>query len=127
MLLKQSYEANNINSIAKATLVVDGKEINCEGSGNGPVNALDQAIRSNLDRTGKYSKILQDLKLLDYKVRILNTVTNAVTRVSIESTDKSNKSLFTIGVSTNIIEASFKALIDSIDYKIYKEKVHKNN
>jgi len=126
-VVKQSYEDNNINSIAKATLVVDGKEINCEGSGNGPVNALDQAIRSNLDRTGKYSKILQDLKLLDYKVRILNTGTNAVTRVSIESTDKSNKSWFTIGVSTNIIEASFKALIDSIDYKIYKEKVHKNN
>ena len=126
-VVKKNNESNNINSIAKATLVVDGKEINCEGSGNGPVNALDQAIRSNLDRTGKYSKILQDLKLLDYKVRILNTGTNAVTRVSIESTDKSNKSWFTIGVSTNIIEASFKALIDSIDYKIYKEKVHNNN
>ena len=106
---------------------MDDKEIECEGNGNGPVNALDQAIRSNLDRTGKYSEILKDLKLLDYKVRILNTGTNAVTRVSIESTDKSNKSWFTIGVSTNIIEASFKALIDSIDYKIYKEKVHKNN
>jgi 2-isopropylmalate synthase len=126
-VVKQSNKDNNINSIAKATLIVDDKEIECEGNGNGPVNALDQAIRSNLDRTGKYSEILKDLKLLDYKVRILNTGTNAVTRVSIESTDKSNKSWFTIGVSTNIIEASFKALIDSIDYKIYKEKVHKNN
>ena len=126
-VVKQSNKDNNINSIAKAILIVDDKEIECEGSGNGPVNALDQAIRSNLDRTGKYSEVLKDLKLLDYKVRILNTGTNAVTRVSIESTDKSNKSWFTIGVSTNIIEASFKALIDSIDYKIYKEKVHKNN
>ena len=45
---------------------------------------MDQAIRSNLDRTGKYSEVLKDLKLLDYKVRILNTGTNAVTRVSIE-------------------------------------------
>ena len=126
-VVKQSNKDNNINSIAKATLIVDDKEIECEGNGNGPVNALDQAIRSNLDRTGKYSEILKDLKLLDYKVRILNTGTNAVTRVSIESADKSNKSWFTIGVSTNIIEASFKALIDSIDYKIYKEKVHKNN
>ena len=66
--------------------------------------------------------IFSDLKLLDYKVRILNTGTEATTRVLIESTDKSGKSWFTVGVSPNIIEASFKALIDSLDYKLYKEK-----
>jgi len=70
---------------------------------------------------------LKDLKLVDYKVRILNTGTNAITRVSIESTDKNGKSWFTIGVSPNIIEASFKALVDSLDYKLYKEKAPANN
>ena len=118
---------DKINSFAKAHILVDGKEIVCEGSGNGPVNALDNAIRSNVDKVGKYSKYLKDLKLVDYKVRILNTGTNATTRVSIESTDREGKSWFTIGVSPNIIEASFKALIDSLDYKLYKEKAPANN
>ena len=111
----------SINSVAKAYLIIDGKEILCEGEGNGPVNALDQAIRSNLDKIGKYSNYLKDLKLVDYKVRILNTGTNATTRVSIESSDDKGKNWFTIGVSPNIIEASFKALLDSIDYKLFKE------
>ena len=118
---------DKINSYAKAHILVDGKEIVCEGTGNGPVNALDNAIRSNVDKVGKYSKYLKDLKLVDYKVRILNTGTNATTRVSIESTDKNGKSWFTIGVSPNIIDASFKALIDSLDYKLYKEKAPANN
>ena len=118
---------NKINSLAKAHILVDGQEIVCEGVGNGPVNALDNAIRSNVENVGKYSKYLKDLKLVDYKVRILNTGTNATTRVSIESTDREGKSWFTIGVSPNIIEASFKALIDSLDYKLYKEKAPANN
>mgnify|MGYP001598606899 CR=1 FL=1 len=102
--------------------MVDGKEIVCEGTGNGPVNALDKAIRSNVTNIGKYSKYLKDLKLVDYKVRILNTGTEAVTRVSIESTDSKGINWFTIGVSTNIIDASFKALVDSLDYKLFKDK-----
>ena len=118
---------NKINSTAKAHILVDGKEIVCEGIGNGPVNALDNAIRSNVDKVGKYSKYLKDLKLVDYKVRILNTGTSATTRVSIESTDSKGKSWFTIGVSPNIIEASFKALIDSLDYKLYKDKAPENS
>jgi len=118
---------NKIKSTAKAHILVDGQEIICEGTGNGPVNALDNAIRSNVDNVGKYSKYLKDLKLVDYKVRILNTGTNATTRVSIESTDREGKSWFTIGVSPNIIEASFKALIDSLDYKLYKEKAPANS
>ena len=120
-IIKDSNK-ENINSIAKASLTVDGKDIVCEGEGNGPVNALDQAIRSNLAKIGKYSEYLKGLKLIDYKVRILNTGTNATTRVSIESSDEHGKSWYTIGVSPNIIEASFKALLDSIDYKLYKEK-----
>ena len=117
---------NKIISTAKAHILVDRNEIVCEGTGNGPVNALDNAIRSNVSNVGKYSKYLKDLRLVDYKVRILNTGTNATTRVSIESTDREGKSWFTIGVSPNIIEASFKALIDSLDYKLYKEKAPAN-
>ena len=113
--------SGTIISSAKAQLEVDGEKIVCEGKGNGPVNALDNAIRQNVDRLNKYSKYLKDLKLVDYKVRILNTGTEAVTRVSIESTDSKGKNWFTIGVSTNIIDASFKALIDSLDYKLFKD------
>jgi 2-isopropylmalate synthase len=114
--------SGKIISSAKAQLEVDGEKIICEGEGNGPVNALDNAIRQNVDRLNKYSKYLKDLTLVDYKVRILNTGTEAVTRVSIESTDSKGKNWFTIGVSTNIIDASFKALIDSLDYKLFKDK-----
>jgi len=111
----------NIISSAKAHLEVDKKIILCEGEGNGPVHALDNAIRNNVDKIAKYSQYLKDLKLVDYKVRILNTGTEAVTRVSIESTDAKGKNWFTIGVSTNIIDASFKALVDSLDYKLFKD------
>jgi 2-isopropylmalate synthase len=114
--------SGKIISSAKAHLEVDGEKIICEGEGNGPVNALDNAIRQNVDRLNKYSKYLKDLTLVDYKVRILNTGTEAVTRVSIESTDSKGKNWFTIGVSTNIIDASFKALVDSLDYKLFKDK-----
>ncbi len=108
-------------SFAKAKLEVDGHEILCEGEGNGPVNALDNAIRKNVNKLEKYSEYLKDLKLVDYKVRILNTGTGAVTRVSIESADSKHDNWFTIGVSPNIIDASFKALVDSLDYKLFKD------
>ncbi len=114
--------SGEIVSSAKAQLEVDKKLILCEGEGNGPVHALDNAIRNNVDKLAKYSQYLKDLKLVDYKVRILNTGTEAVTRVSIESTDSKGKNWFTIGVSPNIIDASFKALVDSLDYKLFKDK-----
>ena len=114
--------SGKIISHAKAQLEVDGEKILCEGEGNGPVNALDNAIRKNVNKLTKYSEYLKDLKLVDYKVRILNTGTEAVTRVSIESTDSKGKNWFTIGVSPNIIDASFKALVDSLDYKLFKDK-----
>ena len=116
----------DLKTTAEVTFIIDKKEVKCQGSGNGPVNALDNAIRSNFKKVDKYYKYLTDLKLLDYKVRILNTGTGATTRVMIESTDKSGISWFTIGVSQNIIEASFKALIDSLEYKLFKEKAPEN-
>ena len=112
---------DEIISFAKAMLVVDNNSILCEGEGNGPVHALDNAIRNNIERLAKYSEYLKDLRLVDYKVRILNTGTEATTRVSIESTDSKGKNWFTIGVSPNIIDASFKALVDSLDYKLFKD------
>ena len=127
----ESYDVNvskskKISTKANVVFLIDGKKIKCSGEGNGPVNALDNAIRSNFKKVEKYYNYFSDLKLLDYKVRILNTGTEATTRVLIESTDKTGKSWFTVGVSPNIIEASFKALIDSLDYKLYKEKAPAN-
>ena len=83
--------------------------------GNGPVNALDVALRKDL---GKYQKYIEGLKLTDYRVRILNSGTEAVTRVLIESEDETGERWTTIGVSPNIIDASFQALMDSIVYKL---------
>ncbi len=127
----KSYNVNiaksdTISTNANVVFLIDGKEISCDGEGNGPVNALDNAIRSNFKKVEKYYNFFSDLKLLDYKVRILNTGTEATTRVLIESTDKSGVSWFTVGVSPNIIEACFKALIDSLDYKLFKEKAPAN-
>ena len=85
--------------------------------GNGPVNALDLALRKDL---GKYQSYITGLELTDYRVRILNAGTEAVTRVLIESADESGEHWTTVGVSANIIDASFQALMDSIVYKLMK-------
>ena len=85
--------------------------------GNGPVNALDVALRKDL---GKYQTFIDGLKLTDYRVRILNSGTEAVTRVLIESEDETGEHWTTVGVSSNIIDASFQALMDSIIYKLVR-------
>jgi 2-isopropylmalate synthase len=85
--------------------------------GNGPVNALDLALRKDL---GKYQKYIDDLSLSDFRVRILNGGTEAVTRVLIESEDGQGDRWTTVGISANIIDASFQALMDSIIYKLVK-------
>jgi 2-isopropylmalate synthase len=85
--------------------------------GIGPVNALDLALRKDL---GKYQKYIDGLKLTDYRVRILNAGTDAVTRVLIESEDETGERWSTVGVSPNIIDASFQALMDSIVYKLVR-------
>jgi 2-isopropylmalate synthase len=85
--------------------------------GNGPVNALDLALRKDL---GKYQDLIADLELIDYKVRIYQGGSDAVTRVLIESGDGSGGRWSTIGVSANIIDASFQALSDSILYKLLR-------
>ncbi|SON55930.1 2-isopropylmalate synthase [Hartmannibacter diazotrophicus] len=86
--------------------------------GNGPVNALDSALRKDI---GKYQAEIETLELVDFKVRILNGGTGAVTRVLIESMDtRTGRRWMTIGVSENVVDASFEALTDSITYKLLK-------
>jgi 2-isopropylmalate synthase len=85
--------------------------------GNGPVHALDLALRKDL---GKYQHLIAGLHLLDYKVRIFQGGSDAVTRVLVESGDETGERWTTVGVSPNIIDASFQALIDSITYKLVK-------
>jgi 2-isopropylmalate synthase len=104
-------------SEAVVKLKVGGERLLTVGEGNGPVNALDQALRKDL---GVYRDTIADLELIDYKVRILNGGTGAVTRVLIESTDASGDSWFTVGVSENIVDASFEALNDAIVYKLLR-------
>lgn len=89
--------------------------------GHGPVNALDTALRETLL---PFYPQLRDMNLVDYKVRVVDNGagTAARTRVNIESADH-NETWGTIGVSDNIIEASFQALIDSVEYKLHKENV----
>jgi 2-isopropylmalate synthase len=99
---------------------VDGETFINAGEGNGPVNALDVALRKDL---GKYQRYIDDLELVDYKVRILNGGTGATTRVLIESRDGAGNRWFTVGVSPNIVEASFEALSDSIVFKLLREGV----
>jgi 2-isopropylmalate synthase len=88
------------------------------GEGTGPVHALDTALRRDL---GKYQDYIKDVKLVDFKVRILTGGTQAITRVLVESMDKERNRWFTIGVSPNIVDASFEAILDSINYKLLRD------
>ena len=85
--------------------------------GNGPVNALDLALRKDL---GVYQKHIEDLELRDYRVRVFQGGTDAVTRVLIEFGDGAGETWWTVGVSGNIIDASFQALVDAIVYRLVK-------
>ncbi len=104
-------------SEAVVKLLIDGQTKMSVAEGMGPVNALDNALRKDL---GKYQAEIEGLELADYKVRILNGGTEAITRVLIESTDETGERWWTVGVSDNIIDASFQALIDSLNYKLIK-------
>jgi len=108
--------------LSEATIMVQvgGQVEHTAAEGNGPVNALDNALRKALE---KFYPELSTVRLLDYKVRVLTAQegTGASTRVLIESSDGESK-WGTVGVSENIIEASWQALVDSIDYKLLKEE-----
>tara|TARA_R110000824_G_scaffold366730_2_gene555534 strand:- start:37952 stop:39601 length:1650 start_codon:yes stop_codon:yes gene_type:complete len=121
VLVERRYNAvGELVTVSEATVKVDadGEQLISVGEGNGPVNALDQALRKDL---GKYSPYIEDLTLVDYKVRILTSGTEAVTRVLIESRDGKGNRWFTVGVSSNIVDASFQALVDSIMHKLLRD------
>ncbi|MHC1708882.1 MAG: citramalate synthase [Methanomassiliicoccales archaeon] len=102
----------------------DGTMEHTAADGNGPVNALDRALRKALER---FYPVLKEVRLIDYKVRVIDgkEATAAKVRVLITSTD-GNQTWTTIGVSGNIIEASLMALIDSIEYKLMRAGVNGN-
>lgn len=99
---------------------VDGDTLMSVAEGNGPVNALDNSLRKDL---GRYQSVIKTLELVDFKVRILNAGTAAITRVLIESADTTTGDRwYTVGVSENIVDASFQALTDSIITKLMRDE-----
>ena len=123
VLVEQRKDKNSLKplSICEATIkvCVDGAHHSAVGEGNGPIHALDTALRKDL---GKYSAYIRDMHLADFKVRILTSGTQAVTRVLVESLDTTGERWFTVGISPNIVDASFQALYDSIIYRLWKKK-----
>lgn len=115
---KRGSAASTVNAYVK--LKVKGKHFEAVGTGDGPINALDNALRKVLEDI--YPEI-KTVKLTDYKVRVLDTKagTAAKVRVIVESADET-KSWGTVGVSENVIEASWQALSDSIEYKLVMKK-----
>ena len=123
---RRKNKYNKSVSLSEAVVVVeiDGKKklsvsesLDEHGNDRGPVNALSGALTKDL---GKYQDIISDMKLIDYKVRITAGGTEAVTRVLIDSEDSEGRRWSTIGVSPNIVDASFEALLDAMNWKILK-------
>ncbi len=118
--VERRFDANGmLKTISEAVVKVDvGGDVRMSvAEGNGPVNALDLALRKDL---GDLNAWIDDLELVDYKVRILNGGTEAITRVLIESRDGEGNRWLTVGVSSNIIDASFEALLDAVNFKLLK-------
>ena len=114
------FSANRSNSaVAKVKISVGDQVESVSAEGDGPVNALDKAIRKALER---FYPQISEVRLVDYKVRVLDSdkATAAKVRVLIESADQ-NGSWTTIGVSTDIIDASWRAMLDAIEYKLLRD------
>ncbi len=117
-------------SLSEAVVVVkiDGEKklsvsesMDERGRDRGPVNALAKALAKDL---GKYQQVIDDMRLVDYKVRITQGGTEAVTRVIIDSADSEGRRWSTVGVSANIVDASFEALLDAINWKLLQHHEH---
>ncbi|MBO9452743.1 citramalate synthase [Tropicibacter sp. R16_0] len=124
---RRKNKYNKMVSLSEAVVVVkvDGEKklsvsesMDDTGSDRGPVNALAKALAKDL---GQYSAILSDMKLVDFKVRITQGGTEAVTRVIIDSEDGQGRHWSTVGVSANIVDASFEALLDAIQWKLIRD------
>jgi 2-isopropylmalate synthase len=122
---KNKYDRMVSLSEAVVVVKVDGEKrqsvsesMDAEGCDRGPVNALSKALVKDL---GQYSAMLEDMHLVDYKVRITQGGTEAVTRVIIDSEDGQGRRWSTVGVSANIVDASFEALLDAIRWKLIRD------
>ena len=117
--VQEFSETRGNNSVAKVKITVANQIESVSAEGDGPVNALDIAIRKALARF--YPRV-SEVKLIDYKVRVLDSdkATAAKVRVLIQSTDQ-NTNWTTIGVSTDIIDASWRAMLDAIEYKLLQD------
>jgi 2-isopropylmalate synthase len=115
---QEARHADGVTTEATVKLKVNGRPDHTVGEGDGPVNALDNALRKSLE---KFYPSLKEMTLTDYKVRVVNATagTAAKVRVLIESRDAKDEWI-TTGVSTNLIEASWLALVDAVEYKIFK-------
>jgi len=123
---KNKYDQMVSLSEAVVVVKVDGEKrlsvsesMDKEGCDRGPVNALSKALVKDL---GQYSALLEDMHLVDFKVRITQGGTEAVTRVIIDSEDGQGRRWSTVGVSANIVDASFEALLDAIRWKLIRDR-----
>lgn len=116
---EQTWNTKDFNSTALINITVEGKNKMTAAEGDGPVNALDKALREALEC---FYPQLKEVRLIDYKVRVLDSesATGAKVRVLIESTD-GIENWSTIGVSRDVVQASLIALVDSIEYKLIKD------
>ena len=124
---RRKNKHNQMVSLSEAVVVVkvDGEKklsvsesMDACGTDRGPVNALAKALAKDL---GRYSDLIEDMKLVDFKVRITQGGTEAVTRVIIDSEDGKGRRWSTVGVSANIVDASFEALLDAIVWKLIRD------
>ena len=124
---RRKNKYNRMVSLSEAVVVVkvDGEKrlsvsesMDEDGNDRGPVNALSKALAKDL---GQYSSVIDDLRLVDFKVRITQGGTEAVTRVVIDSEDGQGRRWSTVGVSPNIVDASFEALLDAIRWKLIRD------
>ncbi|MBP0481047.1 citramalate synthase [Sagittula salina] len=121
---KNKYDRMVSLSEAVVVVKVDGEKklsvsesMDEEGNDRGPVNALSKALAKDL---GSYQYLIEDMRLVDFKVRITQGGTEAVTRVIIDSEDSSGRRWATVGVSANIVDASFEALLDAVRWKLVR-------
>ena len=126
---RRKNKYNQMISLSEAVVVVKigGEKVmsasdsmDDDGSDRGPVNALSKALAKDL---GPYQACIDDMKLVDFKVRITQGGTEAVTRVIIDSEDGQGRRWSTVGVSANIVDASFEALLEAIQWKLIRDRV----
>ena len=111
-------EAVVVVKIADQVMMSVSDSMDEMGSDRGPINALSKALAKDL---GPYQAVIDDLHLVDFKVRITQGGTEAVTRVIIDSEDSNGHRWSTVGVSANIVDASFEALLDAITWKLVRD------